>query len=172
MNEEKLNELIERYYAGETSLDEERWLREHFLDQHSQGSDSLESRLAKFFATQSELRLSKEQSTQLRSRITKRNKLIVVRRMRFVRLGMAIAASLLLVLSVWWSFNTPFNEENGHTSPALAETTDWSRYEVTDPEEAAAILMSSLRTVSTGLKEGKAATVALTELKKLTRPTE
>ena len=34
---EKLRKMLERFYQGETTLEEERWLREHLLVHHRSG---------------------------------------------------------------------------------------------------------------------------------------
>ena len=171
MNEKNMNELLERYFAGETSLEEERIIRAYLLAKGKEGDTSPEARLAAFFEEQKQFKLSEKQAALLKSRIATGNKPKSVLRVSIFRYSAGIAASLLLLASIWWSFNAQTEAEDDQ-SQQLVEATDWTRYEITDPEEAAAVLMNSVRMVSTGLKEGKAATSALSEIKKLTRPTE
>ncbi|MEO0733230.1 MAG: hypothetical protein AAFZ52_10375 [Bacteroidota bacterium] len=135
--------LLERYFAGETSLAEERDLRAYFLG--DQVAPELEEHRPLFAYW------------QVRTEVPA----ALPRRRRLPRLLAATAAAiaLLLTANVWLPVQPPID-----SSPMVAEaqpkTIDWSQYEVTEPEAALRILRSTLKTASTELNRAPRAAAA------------
>ena len=129
--------LLERYYAGETTLAEERQLAQYFA-----GADLAERHrphkpLFAYWAEQQAVR-----STQPAFRPPLRGS----QRKRMLRL-LAVAASLLLAVGLWfYQAHTAQDDLVATTEPVPA--VDWSRYEVTDQREAIRILHRTLKPAS------------------------
>ncbi len=179
--------LTERYYAGETSLEEEAALRRHWEETNP---ESGEAELAAYFKTAAdagnrasefpskafsdlsfeefalpELAISPSDSA-LNGRGLKVEQ-VATRRRLWPRLA-AAASIALLMLSLWmWQPQSAVEITEG---PPLAVPTDWSKYEVTDPNEALAILTGSLRQVAEPFREGAKATRPMGNLSKLNNP--
>ncbi|MEM7573136.1 MAG: hypothetical protein AAF433_09560 [Bacteroidota bacterium] len=185
-------ELIERYYAGETSLEEEAALRRYWLETDP---ESKEAQLAAYFeaAAQQEDHLAPEAPSaafseqsfaafmptvsaeaanepRLQKVSSARTKGATYRWMRPL-LAVAATVALLMVSFRFWPADTEaiLAEGEGAVFP-LAEETDWSKYEVTDPDEALAILAGSLRQVAEPLRAGARAASPMNHLSKLTNP--
>ncbi|MEM9834862.1 MAG: hypothetical protein AAF828_00085 [Bacteroidota bacterium] len=157
MHNKDWEQLLERYYAGETTLAEEQYIRQRLLAETEPTPDG---QLAKFFAEQQALTLPAATTRSIQQKIrasrAKRSRLYTL---------YAVAASLLLLLSVWF-WSSPVDA----TVHPVAQAVDWSKYEVADPEEAAAILMGSLQSVSDNFKAGKKALSNVNQASVLGRP--
>ena len=93
--------------------------------------------------------------------------------LRWIRPLLAVAAAMLLLMVSfrYWPADSEaiLAEGEGEAFP-LSEETDWSKYEVTDPEEALTILAGSLRQVAEPVRTSTRATRPLNHLTKLTNP--
>lgn len=77
----------------------------------------------------------------------------------------AAAAALVFGLSTWFNYQP---ELTGGFPVAAAQPIDWSKYEVTDPEEAYRILRGALKTASTELNRAPRLTLEeIGEVRKL-----
>lgn len=159
MHNQQWEQLLERYYAGETSLDEERHIRQKLLEGDLHSPDR---KLAAFFKNEQKVTLPMTTATRIRQRITGKTA-----RQRQIRSWLAIAASVLLAISVWFMQPKLTSVVNGE--PEVV-TTDWSKYEVNDPEAAAAIILQSLHSVSDNFKAGKKAMQGITNAASLQEP--
>lgn len=185
-------ELTERYYAGETSLEEEAALRRYWLETEP---ESEEAQLAAYYeaAAQQEDHLAPEapsaafseqsfaefmptvsaeaaKEPRLQKISSATTKGATYRWMRPL-LAVAATVALLMISFRFWPADTEaiLAEGEGAVFP-LAEETDWSKYEVTDPDEALAILTGSLRQVAEPFRQGALATRPLSHLTKLNNP--
>lgn len=149
MTTEQVNELLERYFAGETSLVEEKQLRTYFL------TEELPTEHEQYLPLFAYWDLAAQASTPTKA---------ARRRLPLRWLSAAAAAVLLLFVTNSW-FNVQPELSNGF--PAIAEVVatnepqavDWSKYEVTDKEEAIRILHAVLKTTSAELNRAPAAAI-------------
>lgn len=160
---DRLRELLARYEAAETTVAEERELKELLR------SPDLPKEFyadAAFFGVQQVLAKAKmplSQATTANSPwesttgsaqpdIRTATTLSVATRHNF-RVFFAIAAVLLIAVVVGLYQLSDLNSSN--TQPiAQAAPIDWSKYEVTDPEEATRITRAAFATVSHGIESG------------------
>lgn len=159
MNQQTAELLLERYFAGETTLAEEHELRAYFQagDVHPEHAPYRD-----LFAY-----------WRAAARVEPRTPSVVIsrgamppRRQPVLRWMAAAAAAAALLLAG----NSWFGARPGLTNFPIAEqqtptTVDWSRYEVTDQREAFLVLRAALKTASTNLSEGPRITIQ--ELKAL-----
>ncbi len=99
--------LTEKYWAGETTLEEERILNAHYGEQTEQGP---EQALFSF--------LHEERSVQYTKEVT----MPVVRRSKWTTRLLSIAATLLILMGSWWGINQATAPSNKVTidDPQLA----------------------------------------------------
>lgn len=151
--------LEKRYYAGESSLEEEALLRAHWQEQGKPETAAL----ANYFETQRQIQLS----AAAEQRIVEQLKSKTSRRRMYTQLS--IAASVLILLATWWLLSP--QSIPLETSFPLAENTHWENHEITDPVLAANILEESLRSLAQGWKIGQEqALSAITQGQKLKNP--
>lgn len=145
-----INHLIEKYFAGETSIQEERQLRQYFnqteIAEHLRPYQSL-FQMQK--ATQEVaipefdfIFLEETTDNQPVSRIATFRTLPTYL--------LRIAALLVLGLGIWWSIQP----EELNTTP-LPQAINWEQYEVEDPEEALAEAKAALKLLSEKLGKSK-----------------
>ncbi|MBB4079655.1 hypothetical protein GGR28_002280 [Lewinella aquimaris] len=142
MNHQLAKELMQRYFAGETSLAEEKELRTYFQSENVDPTLQPYIPLFRYWEV--------ERAVVAPRRPTKTR--------RLPRILLAIAAALLLVLVARFAQLS--------TAPAVTafpvaerQPVDWSRYEVTDEGEALRILKAVLKTTSEKMKQGPAITL-------------
>lgn len=167
MNEQTMDwkKLTEKYYAGETSLEEEAALRAYWQKQPAGGP---EVTLSHYFAARRKETLPAATSQQIAEQT--RRQPTVLRRLgpwaiAATILGLALALNLLQNVADQ-SLDGAFPLE----VTAQKAPVDWSKYEVTDPEAAAAILVSSLRTVSGEFEQASTAVRTVGKLRNLRKP--
>lgn len=134
--------LLDRYFLGETSLEEEQQLRAYFK------AGDIHPELAAYPPLFSYW----EQAGEIVAPKVKRS---AVRRRLSVRWLTAAAAAAVLLLSL----NTWIGPPDTGSTIADAQPIDWSKYEVTDPEEAVRILHGALKTASTEINRGPTITI-------------
>lgn len=149
-------QLLHRYFEGHTTLEEEACLRDYFR------GDDVHPDLRAYdpmFAYW-------EEAAKVTAPLVLKKK--AVRRRLPVRwLTSAAAACTLLFAANQWLDPSP---DLTDFPLAEAKAIDWSRYEVTDPEEAYLVLRGALKTASTELNRAPGITVReLGELKKVLR---
>ena len=160
MHNQEWEQLLERYYEGETTLEEERYIRTTLLK--AEDNQSVEGKLAAYYQRESGKTLPLSTTARIRQRIVGKTA-----KQRKLRSWLSVAAALLLVLSFW--FMQPKLASVTEGEPEVAAP-DWSKYEVEDPEVAAAIIMQSLHSVSNNFKAGKTAMQGITNAVSLREP--
>ena len=138
MELQKIKDLLEKYEAGETSLAEEKKLREYF--KKNEVPDSLKPYQLIFGFSEIESKKSYEKEIELPS--TKQDN-------RY--LWTAIAASLILVVGLFFFQNKPL------------EMSDSNLGTIQDKEEALQKSMEALKMVSELMNEGKEDLIYLKE---------
>lgn len=155
MEDQVLKQLLDRYFAGDTTLEEEKQLRAHLR------TAELSPEWAPYQTYFRLLDEAAEQRAPLRLR-----QLPPRAPQRSWWRYLAAAAVLLLVAAAWWRWALP-----GGTSslPAPAAqpvaAIDWSKYELETPEEAFRITREALREVASELDRGT--TMASAPLEKM-----
>lgn len=146
MNHYRATELIERYFAGETSLAEEDELKNYFA-----GSDVAPelADYAPLFAY-----WQRESEVVAPPRRTK-----VLRLPRFMLAAAAALALLVMARTLTRDPAPLISHDPVLTEFPVAEPVDWSSYEVTDEREALLILKTTLGTASRQLNRGTAITL-------------
>lgn len=132
-----INQILEKYWEGTTSLEEERLLKEYFLsnevaEEHREFKD-----LFVFF--------DQEASVKFPSSPIKKK---AVHRPLRVRVMGAAAAILILVMAgflVYDQFGGAFDNSD----------VKWSNYEVEDPEEAREVAVEALAFLTSRLNKGE-----------------
>ncbi len=152
---EHIKNLLDRYFAGETSLEDEQQLREYFSSDEVDPKLDVFKPLFRVLARDRDLRAPKG----LKNPAAKRRYIG-----RPLWQGLAIAATLAGVVF----FSGVFSKDQ-NTEPATAATgIDWSQYEVNDPEQALALTKEALQYTSTQLQEAtQSAMQGLGEVKQM-----
>ncbi len=150
MDSKVVKELLDRYFAGETTLEEETQLRRYF--RRSTIDPQFESLRPLFQFFQEEAQLQAPQSwkppgTAFRSML------------RVIR-PVSIAALIVLAFGLWWLVG-----RDGTPEPTAQ--INWEHYEVNDPEAAARIIADALKKAGTTINEG--ATHAVREMEAVER---
>lgn len=161
MGHEWIEQLLERYFEGETNLSEEQQLREYF-----QGSDLPAHLLPyqplfRYFAEeQAQHQLGSDFDEKLLGQLREhRAAETPLRRLGLRAWALRAAAIALLGIGLGWLF-FPKNAETPQTAAI-----DWSKYEVQDPELAFQITRKALLRTSDELNHG--ASTAAREMRNL-----
>ena len=127
MDYNTIKALLEKYFAGETTLIEEAQLRSYFQSGEVHQDFQSYRALFGFFTQEKEQGISPEFEERFvpKRRSMKRN-------LRIVRVWSAAAAVLLLLLAGWILYPTELPDEH----IAAKQPIDWSQYEPATKEEA------------------------------------
>jgi len=148
MKNNPIETLLEKYFQGNTTLAEEKTLRLYFTE-----TPEIPPHLKKyqplfqFFSAEIEQALDSTFDDAVLEAITDKNPLKVkTSRVRFRSPLYRIAATVALIATIWWFFPVPKTQ-------VQAQTIDWSKYEVTNPEEAFQITYKAYKKVATEINE-------------------
>lgn len=143
-----IKSLLEKYFEGESSLREEKILRDYFS--HNEVEESLRpyQPLFRFFQSERKGQVGKVFAERLFALPEKENKHKANIR-KLIPLLRRIAAVLLLSGGIWWIYQSNWQEKTG-THTAI----DWSKYEAKSPEEAFKITQTALLKISSELNQG------------------
>ncbi|PHN04461.1 hypothetical protein [Flavilitoribacter nigricans] len=147
MEYQPIKDLLDRYFEGETTLEEEKQLRAYFTDGPVDKRLQPYAPLFQWAAREQEQQLELAKASQMIDRIERKES-------RIVRLGtgprlwiLRVAAVLALLVGMWWAY------EFRQTTDQTAEV-DWSKYEITDEREALNITRGAFLRASKTLNEG------------------
>lgn len=141
--------LLDKYFDGETSLQEESQLQRYFQEPEVHPSLRSYKPMFEFFYAERERHLSSDFETRLLEKLQQTES----PRMRVVQTRIwitRVAAALILAAGIWWVY--PKLQQQ--PKEVVAQTIDWSKYEPETPEEAYKILKTSLHKVSNELNDG------------------
>lgn len=130
----QISALLDKYWEGESSLEEERLLKAYF---NNPGADERLKGLAPLFQA-----LRDEQAIELKRANLAR---LRPRRLRWQRWAVAASIAALLSVGGWWAFQ--------QRQAQVAAATQEDSFE--DPEKAAAEIKAALALVSSKLNKGK-----------------
>jgi hypothetical protein len=145
--------LLDRYFLGETTLEEEQQLRAYFRGGDIHPDLAAYPPLFSYWEQVGEIVAPKVKQPAIQRRLP-------------VRWLSAAAAAVVLMFSI----NTWFDPPTDITSSVIEaqQPIDWSKYEVTDPEEAYRILRGALQTASSEINRGPKITIQeLGEVRKM-----
>ncbi|MEZ4980653.1 MAG: hypothetical protein R2769_03515 [Saprospiraceae bacterium] len=146
MESNKITALLEKYFEGQTSLEEEKQLRDFFSKENIPEHLLPYKGLFNYFEVEQEASLSENFDEKILEKIQKSEMVTGIRRMNFtwVRVAamLAIAIGGLFLVK---NFNTK-SQDN---------TIDWSKYEAQTPEEAYEETIKALAVVSKKLNAGE-----------------
>lgn len=165
MNHEIITELLNKYFEGDTSLEEEAQLKEYFNSAEVHPSLRIYQPLFQFFEQEQQIGLSTSFDEQLLAKLQHSEPTRL--RLRRLSLWIARAAAIVLIAVSAWQLYQYLNRTD--SPPIVTEAIDWSKYEPETPEEAYQILKTSLEKASAKLNEGTdTATKGLGKVKKIT----
>lgn len=165
MKHQEIIKLLDKYFDGASSLQEETQLRDYFNGKEVHESLRSYQPLFGFFQNEREQKLDQLFEERLLQQLqqTEQPRL----RIRHLSVWVARAAAvLLLTIGGWWVYSSIQQPE----SEPVAQAIDWSQYEPETPEEAYQVLKTSLKKASTELKQG--ATTAAQEMGKVRKMNE
>lgn len=156
--------LLDRYFTGTSSLEEEAQLRTYFQQDDVPAELEPYRPLFQFFTQAGQQQTSTDFTERLESlRDIKQNR--EVRKLRPLWYRIAVAALVVLALAAWMLMSTA-PPENKQTAAI-----DWSQYEPKDEEEAIRITTAALQKTSSSLRRGiQAASNELEGVKKIVQP--
>jgi len=150
MEKKLIQKLLDKYFEGQTSLEEEKVLHEYF-----RGPDVDEAfwpfqPLFRYFEAERSTALSEDFEERLLSRLGSTPRIARLRP-RLRRWLQAAAAAVLILAAGWWLIDQPLK-------PRTQTAIDWSKYEVQDPERALEETKKALMLVSAKLEEASSET--------------
>lgn len=151
MNFSEIEALLNKYFEGTTSLEEEQELKAYFNQETAHIDPEFQpyQDLFKFFNAEGKEVLGPEFESALLAKIqTKAQKEFRISPL-FSKTLMRVAAVIFLAMASWWI--APFFYTN---STVQAQTIDWSRYEPETVEEAFEISKKAFRKVAKEIKSG------------------
>jgi hypothetical protein len=147
MEYQVVKNLIERYFRGETTLEEEASLREYFragpVDERCREYAALFRWMSREQDRQLEDQRAGDMFRQLEPTGGKTVSMRVVSRQWILR----IAAALVLMAGMWWTYQ-------GRRAAEQTAEVDWSKYEITSEQEALMITRGALLKASQSLNKG------------------
>ncbi|MEL6866804.1 MAG: hypothetical protein AAFP19_20440 [Bacteroidota bacterium] len=149
MDYKHIETLLEKYWQGATSLEEEKQLREYFNQDSVHHSLKTYQNLFRFFKQEAQLGPSRDFEALLLEEtpeIVESPETPVVR-LRPYRKWMQIAASVALVLAVYWLW------PNDSVTPKK-QAINWSKYEIKEEKEALQFVTQTLQLTSRKLNKG------------------
>ena len=138
--------LLERYFQGETTLEEEQTLREYFRQAEVPSALEMYRSLFTSLDEWSNIKTPADFEQKLQKAIQNRAQTRPV--LRWWRY--AAAAAALLAGAIWWTLSV----EPEKQVPVVAQEINWNQYEVKDSAEAYRLTMEALALLSDKFKKG------------------
>lgn len=149
--------LIEKYFAGESSLQEEKVLKDYFNAGDIAAEFAEYASIFQHFEIEKENVLSDDFDAKLFAKIGELEEVIPKKQeaKRFflpIRQLSRIAAVVAIGLAMWFMY--PTTEDTSPPVTAEAKTIDWSKYEVKTAEEALRVTQLAFSRVSNEMQGG------------------
>lgn len=141
MDKQVIQQLLDSYFEGKTSLEQERQLKAYFSAKTVAPELEQYKSLFVFLKEEQKQSISEDFSFQQHQQ-TK------IKQMRTRRFWWSVAASVCLLVVSWWSFNN-----NSSTTQSQQQAINWEAYEASD-EEAIRLTLSALKRTSKAMKKG------------------
>lgn len=153
MDYKQINELLEKYWQGESSLDDENALHQYFeSDQIAKEHQSFKP-LFSFFKKEAEISLDESFDKKIQARLSQESKSKPVSRVFRLPQLARIAAVLLIGIGIGY-FAFQQGKSDAGKEKVASQGIDWSKYEVTDEEEAIKQVELALRLISNNVNKG------------------
>ena len=159
MEYKAIKNILEKYFAGQSSLQEEATLRAYFQEEDIDPELEVYRPLFQFFAEEGEQTTSGNFNQRWTGPPAKEAR---VRALRPIVRWASIAALIALTIGSWWWMQQDIEPEQPQTAAI-----DWSKFEPQNEEEALRLTKEALLRTSIGLNTG--AREAATQLKKVNR---
>lgn len=150
MDSKIIEQLIEKYFEGETSLEEELTLKSYFGSGEVADSLKMYRPLFQYFQSEQATRLSADFEEKLKSRIESSGQETVIRRLTFTKIWKIAAAVVLLTGTVFLVYHL-----NPNLQPQTETAINWEDFEPKDPQEAYEKTLAALALVSDKMNKGK-----------------
>ncbi|MCH2082455.1 MAG: hypothetical protein MK226_08695 [Saprospiraceae bacterium] len=153
MDYKHIETLVDKYFEGETSLQEETQLKDYFTKEHIHPSLEMYQGLFQYWVDESQVTLddafdiallekieAQEAADSSASAKPKKGKVILLR----TRMLYRVAAAIALVMTAWWSYQTIDKAAIEKNQTAI----DWSEYEPQSVEEAEKLLAEAFSKIN------------------------
>ncbi len=162
MNNTQIAKLLDKYFAGETSLQEEKQLKDYFSYSDIHPDFEEYAPLFRFFNDAGGVQLSDNFDDKLMERLQSKNNLpksvkTNKKEAKIFRLNLKnisrIAAAIVFVLAAFYFYEKP-QVDNQQVAIEEQAPIDWSKYEVKTEEEAYQVTLMALKKTSFGINVG------------------
>lgn len=161
---ETMKDLLEKYFEGKTSLEEEAQLKSYFRSGQVEESLKQYQPLFQLFEKEQEVALPADFDQKLMARLDSQPRIFNLH--TWQRRLLRIAAIGAVLLAAYFAFHTT----DTAPAPVAATAIDWSKYEITDEQQALEETKKALRLVSEKLNRGKHKTIKeVSKAEKLTK---
>lgn len=147
MEYQPIKNLLDRYFQGETTLEEEKSLRRYFTDGPVDERLQEYAPLFQWMVQEQGQQLADEKATGMMEQLARPEAKIVRFRSASWQWISRIAAVLVLLVGMWWAYQSQQQEDQ-------TAAVDWSKYEITDERQALEITRGALFKASKSLNEG------------------
>lgn len=147
-----MQSLLDKYFAGESSLQEEAQLKQLLQDEQGSAAQQQYQAWFQFLEQETDIQLDDDFDAKIMQKIeASLAPAPVVRKLPISWMLRVAAVFALVAAGLWWMTRT-----NPVAQPLVAEAKviDWSKYEPKTAEEAYQITRKAFRRVATELNEG------------------
>lgn len=156
MKQQQIQSLLDKYFAGESSLQEEAQLRQLLQQEPLSEEHQAYQEWFQLLEEESNLSLGDDFDLKVMQAIeTSVKPAVKIRRLSVSWVLRVAAVFALLAAGLWWMTRSNAIVEEP-VVVAEAKVIDWSKYEPKTPEEAFQVTRKALRKVATEFNEGTA----------------
>ena len=149
--------LIQKYFEGESSLQEEAQIKAYFEQPEIHASLHEYQSVFNYFQAEQQVELSHDFEQKLMEKLTQPTLVGKPKVRRLNSWVLRVAAAVMLAISAWWLYPT--------TQTTQTSQVDWAKYEPKSPEDAFRITQAALLKTSSELNQG--ASRAASEVNKI-----
>jgi hypothetical protein len=154
MEYQDINDLLDRYFEGETTLQEEQTLRQYFQTTPNIPVEWQSYRpLFQFFAEEKNTQLGEQFDDKLMDRL-KTAPPSTTTRVVSLRWIARIAAVAVMAIALWQLYPTQIAKPSAPIAKVEKSTIDWSKYEPKTEAEAIRVTQKAFHRVGYELKRG------------------
>ena len=159
MNKLAIKTILERYFDGTSTIEEERQLKSYFTSGKVDPEFESFRSMFVFFVEERKETINEEFS------ISQKVKVIPIKK-RSARWKLGIAAAILLLFASWFMMDKP------KETPVITQQIDWSKYEPENNEQAVLLALAAMKRTSIAMKKGtQAAAQEILEVRHIVKST-